>query len=89
MSGRRKMVIGWTVLLVGTAVVWLAAFAVMEGWGLTHDDAITLSRYVWEINRAWPLFLPLVAYIGGGMQWGFLVHILWRWNPEDQKDHRG
>lgn len=81
MTGRRKMVIGWTALLLG----WAAIFAVMEGYALTHDDAITLSRFVWEISAAWPPIIFLA-----GMTVGILVsHFWWRWNPEDTNDHRG
>lgn len=89
MTGRRKLQIGWTILIVGTVVLWVVAFGIMEGYGLTHDDAVTLSRYTWEAQRAWPLLFPLVAYVLGALQWGFMVHILWHWDPEETKDHRG
>jgi hypothetical protein len=89
MTGRQKMRIGWTVLAAGTAVVWIVAFTIMEGYGLTHDDAITLSRYTWEAQRSWPLLFPLMFYLAGALQWGFAVHILWRWNPENANDKRG
>ena len=75
MTGRRKMIIGWTVLLFG----WVIIFAIMEGYALTHDDSITLSRYVWEISKAWP---PAIFLFG--MTVGILIsHWWWRWNPED------
>lgn len=82
MTGRTKMKIGWTVLILGTVLVWAIAFSLMEGYGIEHEDAITLSRYTWEAQHAWPLFFPLVAYVLGALQWGFTVHILWRWDPE-------
>lgn len=89
MTGRKKMIIGWSILLVGLPAIGLAAFVVMEGHGLTHDDSITLSRFMWETQQAWPLFFPLIGYVLGAIQWGFTVHILWRWDPTNPNDHRG
>lgn len=81
MTGRQKMIIGWSTLIVG----WLIVFAIMEGYALTHDDAITLSRFVFEISNAWP---PVIFLLG--LTVGILVaHFWWRWNPTDLRDRRG
>jgi hypothetical protein len=92
MTGRQKMIVGWACLLLVPVLLVAALFAVMEAYALMQpgpEDAITLSRFVWELNQAWPVFLPLTCYLAGGIQWGFLVHILWRWSPEDPSDRRG
>jgi len=93
MTNRHKSQIVWTLLLVGPILTWVIGFAVFEFLGLTNEDAadgwITLSRYSWEISQSWPLFFPIVFYLIGSIQWGFAVHVLWRWNPNDPNDHKG
>jgi len=89
MTGRRKMIIGWTVFLVGGGVMQLIIFSIMESWGLTHDDAITLSRFVWEVSQAWPPIVPIFWFNFGGIIYGFIVHIWWRWDPRNPNDRGG
>lgn len=90
MTGRRRFYIAWTVLIGATALLWVVGGGILEGWALAKgDEATTFSRYVWEINQSWPLLIPIVCYLIGGIQWGFTVHVLWRWNPQDAHDHRG
>ena len=73
MTVRKKMIIGWTVL----GLAWVAVFAAMEGYALTHDDAITLSRFVWEISAAWPPLPFVCGFIAGFLcchfWWGGIV----------------
>ncbi len=84
MTGRQKMIVGWTALILVNIVI----FAILESYALSRSDpdgGITLSRYVWELSQAWP---PIVFLLG--MLTGILVsHFWWRWNPEDKTDRRG
>lgn len=84
MTGKQKMRIGWTVLLAFN----VAVFAVLEGYALSRADpdaGLTLSRYVYEAARAWPLLVFVLGQITGGLA----VHFFWHWNPEDGNDRRG
>ncbi len=78
------MMIAWTALVIANIVI----FAILEGYALSRSDSdagITLSRYLWEASKAWP---PL-TFLFGALIGGLVVHILWRWNPEDKQDNRG
>jgi hypothetical protein len=84
MTGRQKMRIGWTVLLLFN----IAIFAWMEGYALSRADpesGLTLSRYVYEAARAWPLLVFILGQITGGLA----VHFFWHWNPDEPGDRRG
>lgn len=78
MTGRKKMVIGWTVF----GLVWVVIFAVMEGYALTHDDAITLSQFTVNIIYAWPPISVLVGMVIGGL----IVHFMWPWVPAQRRE---
>lgn len=84
---RRASRIFWTVLLLGVPILVVVAFAIGET--LSWSEGETLSRYSWNLHVSWPPFWPIVTYITGSVQWGFLVHVLWHWNPEDPNDRRG
>lgn len=76
MTGKRKFAIAWTVL----GIAWLAVFAALESYALTHDDALSLSQFVWNISHRWPPFVFLC-----GLTVGILVsHFWWRWNPDEK-----
>lgn len=66
----KKWVWIWTLWIVGIAV----SFAVLEflGW-----NTLTLSRYVFNLSHAWPLFV----YLCGNLTGGLAVHFWWQWNP--------
>ncbi len=84
MTGRDKMRIGWSVMILANIVL----FAIMEGYALSRADpeaGLTLSRYIYDAARAW----PLLTFILGQMTGGLAVHLFWRWNPEDEHDRRG
>lgn len=84
MTGKQRMRIAWTVLIVFN----IAVFAWLEGYALSRGDpeaGLTLSRYVWEAARAWPLLTFILGQVTGGLA----VHLFWRWNPEDVTDNRG
>ena len=89
MSSRKKSAMGWTALVGITLLIWIVVFPIMEGYGLTHPSGLTFSRYIWQIQQSWPLFLPIIAYLIGSFQWGFFVHILWQWDPGNAQDRRG
>ncbi len=67
---------GWLLFLI-------VSFAVFEA--LAWNNGITLSRYVWEISRDW----PLIIFIAGSLSGGLAVHFWWHWSPENPNDHRG
>lgn len=54
----------WLLLIVGS-------FALMEGYALYHDTP-TLSRWVWTVSAAFPVF-PFIA----GLITGFLACHFW------------
>lgn len=84
MTGKEKMRIGWTSLIVLNIVV----FALMEGYALNRADpeaGLTLSRYVYEASRAWPLLVFVLGQLTGGLA----VHFFWHWSPENPDDRRG
>ncbi len=84
MTGRQKMVIGWTALIIANIVI----FAILEGYALSRSDpdgGITLSRYVWEASKAWPPLVFLLGMIVGGL----VVHFWWPWDPSRKDDNRG
>ncbi len=84
MTGRQKMRIGWTVMILAN----IALFAILEGYALSQADpeaGLTLSRYIYDAARAW----PLLTFILGQLTGGLAVHLFWRWNPEDPADNRG
>lgn len=86
MTGRKKMVIGWTVLCIGTPLFFLTVFALMESNALQYDDAITLSQLVVNVIYAWP---PIVFLFGVslGLVMGILTtHFLWPWVPSQLKE---
>jgi hypothetical protein len=58
----------WSVWLFGLIPLSFAAF---EGYALLYGKT-TLSRYVWNLSKAWPPF-PLVA----GALIGFLAAHFW------------
>lgn len=66
------MRIVWALTLTAIAIVLLAleAFALLTG-------RLTLSRFVFEISEAWPLFVFLCGFVTGGLA----VHFWWYWDP--------
>jgi hypothetical protein len=61
--------VGWILFLA-------ASFAAFEGSALTHGKT-TLSRFTWNISRAWPPFPFVLGLIAGGLA----VHFWWHWCP--------
>lgn len=55
----------WLLLIV-------VSFSLMEGWSL-YDNTSTLSRFVWNITAAFPLF----PWIAGAITGGLAVHFWW------------
>lgn len=84
MTGRQKMRVGWTLMIL----LNIAAFAVLEGYALSQaepEDGLTLSRYIYDAARAW----PLLGFALGQLTGGLAVHLWWHWDPEDPADNRG
>lgn len=84
MTGKQKMRIAWTAMILVNIVV----FAVLETYALSRgnpDDGLTLSRYVYDITQAWPLAIFLLGLLSGGLA----VHFWWHWDPANPGDRRG
>lgn len=60
-----------TLILIVVVLLGLEAFALLTG-------RTTLSRFVWEISEAWPLFIFLAGFACGGLA----VHFWWHWTPK-------
>jgi len=69
MTGRQKTSIAWLVI----GLLWIAAFIPLEWYGLSHDDAVTLSRWMYTISAAWP---PIIFMFG--LTVGILTEHFWR-----------
>jgi hypothetical protein len=57
----------WTFWIAGI----VASFMAFEGYALSHGKT-TLSRYTWDLTKAWP---PLPLLVGFGM--GFVTCHFW------------
>lgn len=62
----------WTAWLL--AIV--TSFAVLETWAIA-ERGTTLSRFIYEVGHAWPLFLVFLGALFGGLA----VHFFWHWSP--------
>ena len=61
-------------------VVLAGGFALFEGLALREPTGLTLSRFVYNTQQAWPLLGPLIG-IGIGI---LLCHFFWHWDPKAQ-----
>lgn len=61
--------------------LWVAAilvsFAIFETLAIKRPGGKTLSRFVWEVSKAWP---PL-PFVLGLLVGGLAVHFWWPWCP--------
>lgn len=63
----------WTIWLL----FFVASFALLE-WYALHTNRTTLSRYVWNASKRWPVLPFVLGCIVGGLA----VHFWWHWCPE-------
>jgi hypothetical protein len=61
-------------IFIVALVLGLEAFALLT-------DRLTLSRFIWNISEAWPLFIFLCGFVTGGLA----VHFWWHWNPKETR----
>lgn len=64
--------------------VWLAwliaigvTFALLEGHAL-RTNRLTLSRFTWNVSKAWPPLPFVIGLVVGGLA----THFWWHWCPE-------
>ena len=62
----------WTAFLLG----FIALFAGIEGYALSTGGT-TLSRYTYELTKAWPPLIFILGTVSGGL----CVHFWWHWSP--------
>lgn len=81
-SRRRRR---WYAIWSAWLLLIVLSFGVLEGIALYQgeDDAITLSRWTWDLTLAWPLFPVLY----GGIFLGLAVHFFWHWSPPGSSSH--
>jgi hypothetical protein len=70
----------WTVWLIAIVL----SFAVLETWAIT-EHGTTLSRFIYEISSAWPLFGVFLGAVFGGLA----VHFYWHWSPPGSNSSGG
>lgn len=63
----------WTLGLVAFVIF----FAIGETYALKRNK-LTLSRYVWNASKAW----PLLPFLLGALVGGLAVHFFWHWCPD-------
>jgi hypothetical protein len=60
------------------AVAAILFFAVGESYAFKHADRQnTLSRWIYNIGKTWPLSIWLMGMFAGGLA----VHFFWHWCP--------
>jgi len=63
----------WTIWVL----VIIVSFALLEQYAFKHDKN-TLSRFVVNLTKAWPLFPFIFGLIMGGLA----VHFFWHFCPD-------
>jgi hypothetical protein len=67
---------------VGWLLLFVATFAVFEGYALSRPDGLSLSQFVADVSYAWP---PIVFLLG--LTVGILVtHFWWPWIPKQRRE---
>ena len=92
MTGRKKMMIGWVVLIVTTLLIFGVGFSIMESYALKQADpnaGITLSQFVVNLFHAWPPLVFLVGMVIGLTIGILLTHFTWPWVPEQYRAQCG
>jgi hypothetical protein len=67
------MRVGWAIVLLTIVILLLT----LEAYTLLTGK-VTLSRFIWEVGEAWPLFIYLIGFVNGGLA----VHFFWHWDPK-------
>ena len=75
MKNRSRWFLVWAIWLATIA----ATFGVLEA--MAWNNGVTLSRFVWDLGEAWPLFIWLCGALTGGLA----VHFWWHWSPSGSK----
>ena len=73
----KKFPIIWTAFLLGFIIL----FGVFETWALMTGGT-TLSRYTYEVTKAWPPMIFILGFVSGGL----CVHFWWHWSPPGSED---
>lgn len=88
MTGRKKMMILWSVLILGVLLIFIVGFSIMESYALKQTDpnaGITLSQFVVNIFHAWPPVVLLFGLVLGVVIGVLTSHFLWPWVPEQYR----
>lgn len=71
----------WLAVTVGCLLLFAVLFAIGERYAIKRGKK-TLSRWVYDINQAWPLFGFALGLFAGLLIGGLSVHFFWHWCPE-------
>jgi hypothetical protein len=71
----------WLSVVTGVPLLFLILFIIGETYAYKHDRP-TLSRWVWNLCKAFPLLPFVFGFFQGGLLMGLAVHFLWHWCPD-------
>lgn len=62
-----------------SALCAILVFAIGENYAFRHGDRQnTLSRWIFNMGKTWPLSIYLMGFLSGGLA----VHFFWHWCPD-------
>ena len=60
------------------AIIAILVFTIGESYAFRHPDRQnTLSRWIYDLGRKWPLSIFIMGMFVGGLA----VHFFWHWCP--------
>lgn len=71
--------LAWSLWIGIQLALAAVSFAILET--LSWNNGTTLSRFIWDLSRDWPLLIFIIGHLSGGLTWGLAVHFWWHWSP--------
>lgn len=71
----------WLLVTVGCLALFITLFIIGETIAFKQNK-LTLSRWVYNIQKAWPPFGFFLGFFCGALIFGLAVHFFWQWCPD-------